>query len=459
MQAEEIEINFIRTYFTFWHVHAKLALEMKFFHGQPKPLLHMADDFCDYFVAEASAFLRRGKEIYMLLSFGLIFIVGLLLAYLMEKVNLPRIIGLLATGMLLGPFVLGWLDPQILEISADLRQIALIIILIKAGLALDLSDLKKVGRPAILMSFFPACFEMLAYILLAPKLFGIPVADAAVMGAVLAAVSPAVVVPRMVHLIEQGYGTKKAIPQLILAGASCDDIFVIVLFSTFLSMAQSGEFHWVSFLDIPLSIILGIGVGAVFGILLFAVFSRMSKVVAPAKQTLIILATSFLLIALESWLKGTVALSRLLAIVALACVYKIKSPSQNISTLSRYFGEMWLGAEILLFVLVGAAVDIRYALTAGLQAILLIFAALIFRAAGVWVCLLGSQLNTRERIFCVIAYLPKATVQAAIGAVPLAAGLASGQLILSVAVLGILITAPLGAIGIDRSYHKLLTKD
>ena len=392
----------------------------------------------------------------MVTSLSLIFLVGLSLAAVCEKIHLPRIIGMMVSGILLGPFVLDWLDPQILGISSQLRQMALIIILIKAGLSLDLSDLKKVGRPAVLMSFVPASFEIIGYVLFAPLLLGVSSMEAAVMGAVLGAVSPAVVVPRMIRLMEEKRGTDKSIPQLIMAGASCDDIFVIVLFTTFLSMAQGGKPKLLDFVNIPISILLGVAVGAVFALILALFFEARGYLIRNSVKVMIILGVSFLLIAIETWVKQWVAVSGLLAVVSMACVLKIKSADCVTRRLSEKFGKLWLAAEVILFVLVGAAVDIRYTLSAGMTAIGMIWIALTFRAVGVALCLIGTSLNIRERFFCVIAYLPKATVQAAIGSVPLSMGLPCGSIVLSVAVLGILITAPLGALGIDLSCKKLL---
>ncbi len=398
----------------------------------------------------------------MLTSLALIFLVGLSLAAICQKIKLPRIIGMLVTGILLGPFVLDFLDPKILSISAELRQMALIIILLKAGLSLNLSDLKKVGRPAILLSFVPASFELFAYVIFAPPILGISRIEAALMGAVLAAVSPAVVVPRMVHLMECGYGTEKSIPQMILAGASCDDIFVIVLFSTFLGMAQGSSASALAFLNIPVSIVLGILLGALTGFLLSLFFETAyahKHCIRNSTKVVIVLGVSFLLMAIETWLEGKVAVSGLLAVVSMACVLKIKSLAFVSKRLSEKFGKLWIAAEVILFVLVGAAVDIRYTFKAGAGALLLIFLALLVRSLGVMVCLIGTKLTAKERLFCVIAYLPKATVQAAIGSVPLSLGLPCGQIILSVAVLAILVTAPLGALGIDATYKKLLAKN
>ena len=398
----------------------------------------------------------------MLASLSLIFLVGLAMGAICQKLKMPRIIGMLVTGIVLGPYVLDFLDPSILSISSELRKLALIIILLKAGLSLDLKDLKKAGRPAILMSFVPATCEIAGYILFAPLLLGINRIEAAVMGAVLGAVSPAVVIPRMVMLMEEKYGTKKAIPQMIMAGASCDDIFVIVLFTTFLSMAQGGSADIINFVNIPVSIVLGILLGAVtgYGLYLFFETSYAHKhCVRNSTKVIIVLGLSMLLVSVEGWLEGKVSVSGLLAVVSMACVIKIKSTAFVSKRLSEKFGKLWIAAEVVLFVLVGAAVDIRYTLSAGIAAVFMIFIALIFRTAGVLICTIKTKLNMKERIFCVIAYLPKATVQAAIGSVPLAAGLACGKIILSVAVLAIIITAPLGALGIDNTYKKLLEKE
>ncbi|HIT24980.1 MAG TPA: cation:proton antiporter [Candidatus Enterenecus avicola] len=398
----------------------------------------------------------------MLTSLALIFLVGLAMAAIVQQLKLPRIIGMLITGIVVGPYVLDWLDPSILSISADLRQMALIIILLKAGLSLNLSDLKKVGRPAVMMSFVPASFEILGYVLLAPRLLGVTVMEAAVMGAVLGAVSPAVVVPRMVNLMETGYGTKQGIPQMILAGASCDDIFVIVLFTTFTGMAQGGTPKVMDFANIPISIVLGVALGAGMGWLLSSFFETAyahRHCVRNSTKVIVVLGVSFTLMAVETWLEGVVSVSGLLAVVSMACVVKIKSPTSVSQRLSEKFGKLWIAAEVLLFVLVGAAVDVRYTLGAGGAAVLMIACALLFRAVGVCLCAAGTKLTRKERLFCVIAYLPKATVQAAIGSVPLAMGLSCGPIVLSVAVLGILITAPLGAIGMDLTHQTLLTRD
>ena len=398
----------------------------------------------------------------MLTSLSFIFLVGLAMGAICQKLKLPRIIGMLATGIVLGPYVLDLLDPSILSISADLRKMALIIILLKAGLSLNLDDLKKVGRPAIMMSFVPASFEIIGYLLFAPSILGITRVEAAVMGSVLAAVSPAVVVPRMVQLMETKYGTEKAIPQMIMAGASCDDIFVIVLFTTFLSMAQGGSADIKAFANIPISIILGIILGAIVGYLLYLFFETAyakKHYVRNSMKVIIVLGFSFLLIAIESWLEGKIAVSGLLAVVSMACVLKMKCTAFVSKRLSEKFGKLWLAAEVILFVLVGAAVDIRYTLEAGIAAVAMIFVALIFRSFGVLLCTVKTNLSAKERAFCVVAYLPKATVQAAIGSVPFAAGLPCGKIVLSVAVMAIIITAPLGAFGMYLTYKKILTRE
>ena len=395
----------------------------------------------------------------MLTSLALVFLAGLAAAAVCSAIKLPRIIGMLLIGIVLGPHILNVLDDSILSISSELRQMALIIILLKAGLSLNLSDLRQVGRPAVLLSCLPATCELAGYILLAPYLLGVNRIEAAVMGAVLAAVSPAVVVPRMVFRMETRWGTDKSIPKTLLAGASCDDIYVIVLFTTFTGIAQGGNARAADFLNIPVSVVLGIAVGAAAGYALSrffeAAFAR-NHMVRGSVKVIIVLSVSFLLVALETVLKGRIALSGLLAVTSMACMLARKTTGEVRARLSEKFGKLWIAAELILFVLVGAAVDIRYVSETGLAAVLMVFAALIFRAAGVVLCLAGTKLSRRERLFCVIAYLPKATVQAAIGSVPLAMGLPCGKIVLSVAVLAILITAPLGALGMDAAYRKLL---
>ena len=397
----------------------------------------------------------------MLTSLAFVFLLGLAMAALCQRIKIPRIIGMLLTGILLGSCVLNWLSDSILGISSELRQMALIIILLKAGLSLNLADLKKVGRQALMMSCVPASFEILAFVMFAPTILHISRVEAAVMGAVLGAVSPAVVIPRMVQLMETKYGTDQRIPQMIMAGASCDDIFVIVLFSTFTNMAQGGSAHAADFINIPVSIFSGIALGAVAGYglsLFFETAYAKEQYVRNSMKVILILGMSFFLMSVETWLKGKISVSGLLAVVSMAAVIRIKCVPGVSKRLSEKFGKLWIAAEVILFVLVGAAVDIRYTMQAGIAAVLMIFVGLMFRAAGVSLCMLGTKLNKKERLFCVIAYLPKATVQAAIGSVPLAMGLPCGQIVLSVAVLAILITAPLGAAGMDLTYDKLLVR-
>lgn len=395
----------------------------------------------------------------MLTSLAYIFLFGLVAAALCSLIRIPRIIGILFVGILLGPNGLNMLDASILMISADLRQMALIIILIKAGLSFNPKDLIKVGRPAILMSFVPACFEILAFVLFAPKLLNVSVTEAAIIGSVLGAVSPAVVVPKMVQLIEEKRGTSKKIPQMILAGASLDDVFVIVLFSSFIAIEQGTGISVISFTSIPLKIIFGILVGILAGFVLSIVFNTMfthNYKIRNSLKVVIMLGTSFILIAIETWLEDYVPVSGLLAVMSMACTVRVKCPSTVSSLLSVKFGRLWLAAELVLFVLVGASVDIQYSLHSGWSVIIMLFIGLIMRSVGTAFCLIGTQLNLKERLFCVVSYIPKATVQAAIGGVPLALGLNCGNIVLTVAVASILITAPLGALAIDLTSKSLL---
>ena len=400
---------------------------------------------------------RRGLQLFvflereiMLLSISLILIVGMSLGYICQKLKLPSLLGMLITGMILGPYVLNLLDPNILAISADLRKIALIIILTRAGLGLDLSGLKKLGRPAFLMCFLPATFELIGIVLLAPKLLGLTTLEAAIMGAVLAAVSPAVVVPRMVKLMDEGY---KDIPGLILAGASVDDVYVIVLFSTFIGMIQGQGANIMSFINIPISIILGILIGLLLGYVLAFFFKNIH--IRDTSKVLIILSISLLLVVLEDFLTTSITFSSLISIMFIGVGLK-RNREVVAKRLSIKYGKLWVGAEVFLFVLVGATVNINYLTHVGFKALLLIILALIFRMFGVFICLLKTKLNKKEKLFAMIAYTPKATVQAAIGGIPLSLGLACGDIVLTVAVLAIVLTAPLGAFAIDLSYKKLL---
>lgn len=391
----------------------------------------------------------------MLLSISLILIVGMSMGWLCQKMKLPSLLGMLVTGIILGPYVLDLLDESILGISSELRKIALIIILTRAGLGLDVSGLKKIGRPAILMCFVPASFELLGMILLAPKLMGLSVLEAAVMGAVLAAVSPAVVVPRMVKLMEEGYGVKEGIPQLILAGASVDDVYVIVLFSTFVGMMQGQGASVVNFINIPVSIVLGIAIGLLFGVLLAYFFKNVH--IRDTSKVLIILSISFLLVVLEDKLTTAITFSALIAIMFLGIGLQYKREVVA-KRLSVKYAKLWVAAEVFLFVLVGATVNIGYLGKVGVKALIVIIGAVMFRMLGVFVCLLGTSLKRKERLFAMMAYTPKATVQAAIGGIPLSLGFACGDTVLTVAVLAIVLTAPLGAFAIDFSYKRLLKK-
>lgn len=391
----------------------------------------------------------------MLLSIALILLVGMSMGWICRKIKLPGLLGMLITGIVLGPYVLNMLDIKLLGISADLRKIALIIILTRAGLGLDLTSLKKIGRPAVLMCFVPATFELAGMLLLAPRLMGISLLEAAVMGAVLAAVSPAVVVPRMVKLMEEGYGVKEGIPQLILAGASVDDVYVIVLFSTFSGMMQGEGASVIRFVNIPVSIILGMIIGLTIGILLAFYFQKVH--IRDTAKVLIILGISFLLAAAEDSLTIPVTFSALIAIMFIGVGLQRKREAVA-KRLAVKYGKLWVAAEVFLFVLVGATVNIGYLGRVGVRALLMIAGALLFRMAGVWVCLLGTGLKRGEKAFTMLAYTPKATVQAAIGGIPLALGFACGDTVLTVAVLAIVLTAPLGAFAIDLSYRKLLTK-
>ena len=390
----------------------------------------------------------------MLLSIALILLLGLLFGSIFSKAKLPSLVGMILVGIVLSPHALNLIDDSILNISEDLRQIALVIILTRAGLSLNLDDLRKVGRPAILMCFVPACIELAGTVLLAPVLLGVTLLEAAIMGSVLAAVSPAVIVPRMIRLMEEGYGTDKSIPQLILAGASVDDVFVIVLFTAFTSLASTGMLSAASFLQIPVSIVLGIIAGSIVGLLLIWFFKMFHM--RDSVKLLIILSFSFLLIELQNRLEGVVPFSGLIAIMSLGIVVKRKYEILA-KRLSGKYNKLWVASEVFLFVLVGATVDLKYAAVAGTNAVLLVLGAIVFRMSGVALSLIKTNLSRKERLFCMVAYVPKATVQAAIGAIPLTMGLPCGQLVLTVAVLSILITAPLGAVGIDHLYRRLLT--
>lgn len=397
----------------------------------------------------------------MLFSLALIFLMGLALGGLLQKIKLPPLLGMLITGIVLGPYALNLIDANLLAVSADLRRIALIIILLRAGLSLDVSALRRVGRPAVLLCFVPACAEILGMAVLAPMLLGVSVSEALVMGAVVAAVSPAVVVPKMLKFQAEGYGTNRSIPQMIMAGASVDDVFVIVLFTAFTALAQGQRVSAGSLLQIPMAIVVGVSVGLFMGWALAAFFKKIH--LRDSTKVLMMLSVAFVLVSLEDFLKNMIGFSGLLAVMAMGVALqtppKTAEGKQSVAErLSIKFSKLWVGAEVLLFVLVGATVDIRYAAGAGFLAVILIFGALVFRMLGVALCLIKTPLSKKERLFCMIAYCPKATVQAAIGGLPLAMGLSCGNLVLTVAVLAILITAPLGAFAIDITYKKWLSK-
>ena len=389
----------------------------------------------------------------MLLSVALILVVGMAMGFICKKVKLPSLLGLLITGIILGPYVLNLIDKNLLNISADLRKIALIIILTRAGLGLDISGLKKVGRPAVLMCFVPATFEFVGILIIGPAVLGLSLLEAAIMGSVLAAVSPAVVVPRMVKLMDEGYGTKKGIPQLILAGASVDDVYVIVLFSTFTGIMQGKGVSVVEFINIPVSIFLGIAIGCIAGFILSKYFEKIH--VRDTAKVLIILSISFFLVVIEDNLNTVITFSALIAIMFIGVALQ-KFKKETADRISAKYSKLWVGAEVFLFVLVGAAVNIGYLGYVGIKALIVIIGALLFRMAGVFVCLLGTKFNGGEKIFTMMAYTPKATVQAAIGGIPLALGFACGDIVLTVAVVAIVLTAPLGAFAIDFTYKKLL---
>lgn len=373
----------------------------------------------------------------------------------MKTCRLPALLGMMLTGVLLGPNVFDLIDPSILSASAELREIALVVILIRAGLAMDLKDLRRVGRPAFLMSFVPATFELAAVVIFAPLLLGVSYLDAALLGAVLAAVSPAVVVPRMLKLMGTGYGRDKSIPQLILAGASVDDIYVIVLFASFIGMYQGQSFDFLSLVRVPISVVSGLILGTLTGYVIVWMFKKTTM--RGTIRMLLLLAVSFLFVELESAVRAYVPISGLLAVMALGGTI-LKKDGTLAKQMSAKLSKTWVVAELLLFVLIGAAVDIGYIGKAGMMAVYLLILALLFRIAGVYFSLFKTELNRKEKLFCAISYLPKATVQAAIGGVPLSLGIATGHTILAVAVLAIVITAPIGAIGVDLTYKRLLTQ-
>ena len=391
----------------------------------------------------------------MLNSIAFITLSGIVVHFLCKKLNIPSLVGFILVGILLGPSVFNLLDSELLNISADIRQIVLIVILTRAGLSLDLKDLRKVGRPAVLLSFLPATFEIIGTMIFAPIFLGLTLIESALLGAVLGAISPAVVVPRMITLINEKFGTKKGIPQLILAGSSVDDIYALVLFSSFLSLAQNGEFHAMNLLSIPLSIASGIFIGFLSGYLLSLLFKNIQ--LDPVIQVLIMLSLSFVFVSLEE-LFTALPFSGILAVMSMAILIYRQIPDQA-ENISHIYNQLWVPGEIFLFILVGASVDVQFAFSVGFIPVILILLVLAIRMIGTWVSLIGTHLNKKEKLFSLIAYSPKATVQAAIGGIPLAMGLPAGELILTMSVVAILITAPLGAFGIDASYKRLLTRD
>lgn len=390
----------------------------------------------------------------MLNSLALIILLGLVSSMILEKIKLPNIIGMLLVGIMLGPSMLNMLDESLLSISGDIKEIALIIILLKAGLSLDLTDLKKVGRPAVLLCFLPATFEILGFIIFGPKLLGLTLLESAILGAVMGAVSPAVIVPRMTFLLENGYG-KKGLPQMVIAGSSADDVYVIVIFTALLALAKGSKISIMSFLNIPISIILGILMGVLVGFIMVYLFKNYK--LRNTYKVIILLSICFLFVSIEKSLEGKLAISGFLAIMAMGVTIFNKYPSLS-KIFQVKFSKMWLISEIILFVLVGASVNISYAFKAGLGTIIIIFIALLFRMLGTYLCLLKTKFNNKERLFTCITQIPKATVQAAIGGVPLEMGLLCGNTVLTVAVLSIIITAPLGSILIDKTQYKLLKK-
>ena len=391
----------------------------------------------------------------MLMSLALMFLIGFCISGIFKKLHIPSLLGLIITGIILGPAVLNLLDPKILSISSELREIALIVILFRAGLSLDISDMKKIGRPAIMLCFVPATFEIIGAIVLGPVCLGLSRVDSAIIGAMLAAASPAIIVPKMLWLMEEGYGTDKHIPQLIMAGASADDIYAIVLFTAFIGMSKGEGISAWTIISIPISIVTGLGVGIVFGIIISQIFKAIH--LRDTVKILLLFGLSFLFVGCESYISEFVPFSGLLAVMALGGTVLNRRPTVA-NRLSAKIAKIWVGAELLLFVMLGSAVEIKALLSAGLGSVLLILGALLFRSVGVIVSLLGSKLKFKEILYCDVAYFPKATVQAAVGAIPLAQGLACGMMVLTTAVLSILITAPLGAILMDVTVKKCLTR-
>lgn len=398
----------------------------------------------------------KGCE-FMATSLAIIIILGLIANTLFTKLKMPGLLGMLLLGMLIGPYGLNWINPDLLKVSADFRQIALIVILLRAGLGISRENLNKVGSTALKFSCIPSLLEGFTIAFISTKVLGFSFIEGGILGFIIAAVSPAVVVPQMIDFNERKIGTNKSIPTLILAGASMDDVFSITVFTTFLGLYSGNHVNiGIEILNIPLSIILGIILGFAIGLIMVRIFKRYH--IRDTKKVLLILGSAILLTALEKVLKNRIEIAGLLGVMAIGFIILEKIPNVA-KRLSAKFNKIWVFAEILLFVLVGSQVNIAVASDAGLQGLIIISIGLIARSLGVILSTLGSNLNWKERIFCTIAYSPKATVQAAIGAVPLAFGVASGDIILAVAVLSILVTAPLGAIGIKTSSKKLLVAE
>lgn len=391
-----------------------------------------------------------------LLSLGIILLGGFITGFIFEKIKLPKIVGMILIGILVGPSFLNIIDDSIINISSMLRQIALVIILTRSGLSINLNKLKEMGRPAILMAFIPATFEIIGVLILAPTLLNVSLVEALLIGSVLAAVSPAIVVPRMINLIDEEYGKKRNIPELIMAGSSIDDIYVIILFYAFLGLSETNKINTIALINIPISIILGIAIGIITGLFLITIIKKTKP--KTIITIIYLLSSSFILIGLENLLSKYIVFSSLLSIITIGTIILLKNKPLAIEIENKY-RKLWVFFEILLFVLVGISLDIDYALTTGFMPIVVLFGALIFRIIGVYLSLMFTQINIREKVFIIISYIPKATVQASIGGIALTKGLSVGPLVLTMAVLSILITAPIGAFLIDFSYNKLLVRD
>ena len=389
-----------------------------------------------------------------LLSLSIIFGFGVLGGFLFEKTKLPKLVWYIVLGILIGPSLLNIVDDTLISISSYLRQIALVIILTRSGLSLDLRQLKKIGRPAILMCFIPASFEIVGITIFGPMLLGVSYLEALLLGSVLAAVSPAVVVPRMIHLIDKGYGKEHAVPELIMAGASCDDIYVIVLFYSFKNLVATSSIDPWNIAQIPISIVSGVLLGALVGLSLVLIIRKLN--LNKLLNVVLMLAFSFGMLALENALKQYFSVSSLLGIIVMALLVNIFR-KEEAKEIQKSYNALWSGFEILLFALVGIAVDAKYAFSKeGAIMVGLILIALVFRSVGVVICLIATKFTFKEKLFIIISYLPKATVQASIGGIALSEGLACGSIVLTAAVVSILLTATLGAALMDFTYKRLL---